>query len=88
MSRGVPSGQPAQAMLGPALMPCGAFLSPRSTSARCQACYGRRAHCTCAWTLDMPCRSGIHYARGSQKAMPTARTNRGFVDHNFNRKGP
>ena len=71
---------------GPVLMPCGAFISPRTKTERCQECYGRR-RCTCGAGSIMPCEGGTHAAPGARRSGTSGRVNRGFVDVNHGRRG-
>jgi hypothetical protein len=71
---------------GPAVLACGAFVSPRVKSAVCQECYGRH-HCRCGKGTSMPCDGGQHFTPGSKRAHWSGRQNRGFVDINSGRDG-
>lgn len=70
----------------PELLPCGAFISPRFKSARCQSCYGRRP-CECAAGSWMPCEAGVHWSPNAQRSHSGGRVNRDFVDINYGRRG-
>lgn len=83
MTRGPARGEGT--LNGPVLIACGAFLSPREKTSRCQACYGRRK-CLCAAGTWMPCVSGEHISPGSKRVSP-GRAQSNYVDVNFGRRG-
>lgn len=63
----------------PTLMACGAFISQRMRSTRCQSCYGRHP-CRCGRDTAMPCISGEHMSAASRIARDNP--GRGFGDMN------
>lgn len=84
MSRGPLRGE--MTLDGPVLLACGAYLSQRQKSARCQTCYGRRK-CVCSHDTVMPCVDGTHLALGASRSRAPGRAQRGFVDLNNNIPG-